>query len=64
MGCFYQYCPCQETRSSLTEEDIERGNKKKEIDKMRKQYMKEKGYNVVEMWECEWWNLYKDDNVC
>ena len=26
---------------------------------MRKQYIKEKGYNVVEMWECEWGNLYK-----
>ena len=26
---------------------------------MRKQYIKEKGYNVVERWECEWWNLYK-----
>ena len=26
---------------------------------MRKQYIKEKGYNVVEMWECEWWNLYE-----
>ena len=26
---------------------------------MRKQYIKEKGYNVAEMWECEWWNLYK-----
>ena len=26
---------------------------------MKKQYIKEKGYNVVEMWECEWWNLYK-----
>ena len=26
---------------------------------MRKQYIKEKGYNVVEMWECEWWNLYR-----
>ena len=26
---------------------------------MRKQYAKEKGYNVVEMWECERWNLYK-----
>ena len=26
---------------------------------MRKQYIKEKGYNAVEMWECEWWNLYK-----
>ena len=59
MGCFYHYCPCQEARPSLTEEDFERGNKKREIDQMRKQYIKEKGYNVVEMWECEWWNLYK-----
>ena len=59
MGCFYHYCSCQEARPSLTEEDIERGNKKREKDQMRKQYIKEKGYNVVEMWEVEWWNLYK-----
>ena len=59
MGCFYQYCPCQETRPSLTEEDIERGLKKREMDQMRKQYIKEKGYNVVELRKCEWWNLYK-----
>ena len=51
MGCFYHYCPCQEARPSLTEEDIERGNRKREKDQMRKQYIKEKGYNVVEMWE-------------
>ena len=59
MGCFYHYCPCQEARPSPTEEDIERGNKKREMNQMRKQYIKEKGYHVVEMWECEWWNLYK-----
>ena len=60
MGCFYHYCLCQEARRpSLSEEDIERGNKKREMDQMRKQYIKEKGVNVVEMWECEWWNLYK-----
>ena len=59
MGCFYHYYPCQEARPSLTEEDIEHGSKKTEMDQMRKQYIKEKGYNVVEMWECEWWNLYK-----
>ena len=28
MGCFYHYCPCQEARPSLIEEDIKRGNKK------------------------------------
>ena len=27
MGCFYLYFPCQEARPSLTEEDIERGNR-------------------------------------
>ena len=59
MGCFYLYCPYQEARPSLTEEDIERGNKKRETDQMGKQYIKEKGYNVVEMWEWEWCNLYK-----
>ena len=53
MGCFYHYCPSQEARPSLNEDDIERGNKKREIDQMRKQYIKEKGYNVVEMCECE-----------
>ena len=58
MDCFYHYCPCQEVRPSLTEEDIERGKKKKGMDRMRKQYIKEKGNNVVEMWECEWWNLH------
>ena len=28
LGCLYHYCPCQEARLSLTEEDIEGGNKK------------------------------------
>ena len=42
MGCFYHYCPCQEARPSLTEEDIECGNKKRQMDQMRKQYIKEK----------------------
>ena len=29
MGCFYHFCPCQELRPSLTEEDIHRGSKKR-----------------------------------
>ena len=59
MGCFYHYCPCQEARPTLTEEDIERGNRKRELDQMKKQYIKGKGSNIVEMWECEWWSLCK-----
>ena len=42
---------------SLSDEDIERGNKKREMDQMRMQYIKEKGYSFFEMWDCEWWNL-------
>ena len=59
MGCFYPYCPCQEARLSLTEKVIERGNKNREMDQTRKQYIDKKGHNVVEVWECEWWNLYR-----
>ena len=27
MGCYYQYCPCQEARPALTEGDIQLGTK-------------------------------------
>ena len=43
MGCFYHFCSCQEARPSLTEQDIERGNKKREMDDMRRVYFKEEG---------------------
>ena len=35
---------------ALTQEDIQRGTKNREIDKMQKQYSKEKGYTVAKMW--------------
>ena len=53
MGCYYHFCSYQEARPSLTEQDIERGNKKREMDGMRREYFKEKGYKVEEMWECD-----------
>ena len=59
MGCFYHFCPCQELRPSLTEEDIQQGSKKRELDALRRHYIQEKGFNFIEMWECEWWRLYK-----
>ena len=61
MGCFYHYCPCQEARPSLSDTDIERGVKKRQQDEMRGDYIQQKGYKSVEMWECEWWSLYKTD---
>ena len=47
MGCFYHYCPCQEARPSLTEEHIEDGSKKREMEQMRKQYVKEKDVRLL-----------------
>ena len=61
MGCYYHFCSCQEARPSLTEQDIERGNKKREMDDMRREYIEEKGYKVEEMWECDWWESFKTD---
>ena len=63
MGCFYHFCPCQELRLSLTEEDIRRGSKKRELDALRRHYIQEKGFKLIEMWECEWWRLYKTANT-
>ena len=59
MGCFY--CPCQETRPSLTDNEIMRGIKKREQDQMRKEYIQQKVYKIIEMWECNWWEIYRTD---
>ena len=62
MGCYYHFCSCQETCPSLSEQDIERGNKKREMDELRREYIKERGYKIQEMWECEWWKHFKTDS--
>ena len=28
---------------------------------MRKEYSQQKGYKIYEMWECNWWELYRTD---
>ena len=61
MGWYYHHCPCQEARPSLTDTNIERAVKKRQQDEMRRDYMQRKSYQIVEMWECEWWSLYKTD---
>ena len=63
MGCFYYFCPCQELRPFLTERDFQRGSKKRELDALRRHYIQEKGYKVIEMWECEGWRLYETANI-
>ena len=59
MGCFYQFCPCQELRPSLTEEDTKRGSKKRKLVELRRDFIQENDFTVIEMWECEWWRLFK-----
>ena len=63
MGCFYHLCPCQELRPSLTEEDIQRSSKKRELDALRRHYIQDKGFKVIEIGECEWWRLYETSNT-
>ena len=59
MGCFYQFCPCQELRPSLPEEDIKPGGRKRELNELRRCYIQKNSFTVIEMWEREWWRLYK-----
>ena len=59
MRCFYHFCPCQELRHFLTEEDFQRGSKKRELDALRRYFIQEKSFKVIETRECEWWRLYK-----
>ena len=61
MGCYYHYYSCQEARPSVTDTDIERGVKKRQPDEMRRDFIQQKGYEIVAMWECEWWRLHKAD---
>ena len=47
MGCFYHFCPCHELRPSLTEEEIQRGSRKRELDALRRHYILEKGLRLL-----------------
>ena len=51
MGCFHHFCPRQELRSSLTEEDIKRGSRRRKLDELRRSSIQEKGFTVIEIWE-------------
>ena len=61
MGYYYQYCLCQEARLSLSDADVERGVMKREQEEMRRDYIRQKGCQIVGMWQCEWWCLHKTD---
>ena len=50
MGCYYYYCPCQEAGPSLTDTDFERAVKRRQPDEMRRDYIQQNGYQIIEMW--------------
>ena len=45
--CYYHYCPCQEACPSLTDADIQRGMKKRQQNEMRRDYIQQKGYELL-----------------
>ena len=61
MGCYFHFFACQEARISMSEEESQRGLKKREYDEIRGDYLRNKGYKVVEIWECNCWESLKDD---
>ena len=53
-GCFYHFCECQEGQPCLTDKDIVKGQRRREKDQLRRSYLREKIYSIIEMWECQW----------
>ena len=49
MRYFYHFCLFQVVRLSLTEEGIQRGSKKREVDELKRSCMHDKGVTVIEM---------------
>ena len=46
----------------LTDDEIQRGNKKKMNESRRNSFL-EQGHTVMEMYECEWWHHYKSNDI-
>ena len=38
MGCYFHFCPCQEARAGLSEEEMQRGIRKREHDESEKRF--------------------------
>ena len=61
LGCYFHFCPCQEATPSLTDDDIKRRAMKREMNELRKDYIREKGYSFEEMGECSCWDQFKNN---
>ena len=58
-GCYNPFCLCQETRYSLSHEDIERRNKRREMNDLKREPIFEKVCKNGEMGICEWWQNFR-----
>ena len=47
MSCFYHFCSCQGLRPPLTEEDIQRGSKKRQLEASRRHYIQKKASRLL-----------------
>ena len=45
----------------MSEEETQKRLMKREYDELRREYLQNKGYKVVEIWECNWWETVKGD---
>ena len=61
MGCYFHFCPFNQARPSLIDDETKRGTKKRETDELQKGYIREKGYSIGEMCECSWWDQLKNN---
>ena len=43
MGCYFHFCASQEARASMSEEETQKGLKKREYDELRRDYLRNKG---------------------
>ena len=62
LGCFYLFCLGQEVRTLLSENDIKRSNKRRELYALRRSCIQKKQLTVIEMWKREWWRMYNASN--
>ena len=61
MGYYFQFGAGQEARANMSVEETQRGLKKREYDELGRNYLRNKGYKVVEIWGSTWWETLKSD---
>ena len=43
---------------------MQRGTRKREHDELRTDYLRNKEYNIADVWECKWWErVEEEENV-